>query len=272
MQAASRASLETVEQTFDEFAAGSDAQTLDTLGDELSQVTAALSAEPVLRKHLSEPSAPAEQKQRLAEQVFGNKVNEATMRLLRAVVGARWSRIGDLLTAVEHFARSAVLTNVERAESVDEVSDELFRFSRVLGAQGRLNALLSDTATPVEGRIRLLDDVVGRKVSAPSRALLVQAVRVPGGRSVETVVAQVADLVAARRGQSVAHVTAAVPLSDEQADRLARVLSEIYHRNIALQIDVDPEVLGGLLVRIGDEVIDGSVASKLIRANQGLPS
>jgi F-type H+-transporting ATPase subunit delta len=97
-------------------------------------------------------------------------------------------------------------------------------------------------------------------------------VRTARGRSLDQLVEQLAELAAARRERSVAQVTAAAPLSAQQEERLAQVLTRIYGRTISVQVDVDPELVGGLVVRVGDEVIDGSVASKLAKAGQGLPA
>jgi F-type H+-transporting ATPase subunit delta len=101
--------------------------------------------------------------------------------------------------------------------------------------------------------------------------LLEQTVREPRGRSLELVVGKLAELAAAMRSRSVAHVTAAAPLTDEQESRLAQTLSRIFGRAVSVQVVLDPDLLGGLVIRVGDEVIDGSVAARLAKARQELP-
>jgi F-type H+-transporting ATPase subunit delta len=272
MKAASRDSRAAVKDRFDELAAGSDPRTLDTLGAELSAVTSLLRKELVLRKHLSESSSPVESKQRLLAGVLGGKIADTTMQVLRSAVEQRWSNIRDFVDTVEYFGRQAVLTSAERAGVVEDVEDELFRFERVVSSDGRLNTLLADDRTDADGRVRLLDELVAQKVKPQTKALLEQFVRVPRGRRTDAVVAELAELAAARKEESVAQVTAAAPLSQQQRERLAQVLSNIYRKTISLQVQVDPEVLGGLLIRIGDEVVDGSLASKLAKAGQDLPN
>lgn len=272
MKAASRDSRAVVKDRFDELAAGSDPRTLDTVGDELSAVTALLSKELVLRKHLSESSSPVEAKRTLLENVLGGKIADTTMQVLRSAVEQRWSRIGDFVETVEYFGRQAVLTSAERAGVVEDVEDELFRFARVVSSDGQLNTLLSDDRSDAAGRVRLLDQLVDGKVKPQTKSLLEQFVRVPRGRRADAGVAELAELAAARKDESVAQVTAAAPLSPQQRERLAQVLSNIYRKTISLQVQVDPEVLGGLLIRVGDEVIDGSLASKLAKAGQDLPN
>ena len=90
--------------------------------------------------------------------------------------------------------------------------------------------------------------------------------------SAASAVSDLAELAAARRGETVAHVIAAIEPSDSQRERIAGVLGRIYGREISTQVEVDPDLLGGLRVAIGDEVIDADVATKLTRAASDLPS
>jgi F-type H+-transporting ATPase subunit delta len=271
MQAASRESLAAVREHFDGIAAGADPAALQRLGDELSAVREVLSAEQVLRKHLSEPSSTSEAKRGIAETVFGGKLGADTVGLVAEIVGRRWSTGSDLLAGIEHFATQAVLASAERDGRIEDVEDELFRFSRMLSSESRLRALLADATVPATRRGELLDGVLGNRVAAQTAALVRQAIRVPRGVSLDVLVAELAERAAARRDESVVHVTAAAPLSDEQRRRLTDVLSRIYARNLSVQVEIDPDVLGGLVIRMGDEVIDGSIASRLAKASRDLP-
>lgn len=270
--AATRESLARATDRFEEIIAGCDAPTLDTLGDELNGVAGLLTGEPMLRKHLAEASSTPEAKQALVDRLFTGKLGDPALQVLRAMVAERWSKIRDLVDAVERFARLAVLNSAERAGVAEEVEDELFRFGRVLAGEGRLTTLLSDDQTDAEGRVRLLEGLIGSKVRPQTKALLEQAVRVPRGQMVDATVEDLAELAAARRQEIVAHAVSASPLTDAQKQRLASVLASIYGRAISLQVEVDEQVLGGLVVRVGDEVIDGSIAAKLARAKQDLPN
>lgn len=270
--AATRESLTKSNERFEELVAGCDRPTLDRLGEDLSALVGLLDREAMLRKHLSEPSSTPEAKQALVDQLLAGKVGDPALQLLRAMVAERWSKVRDFVEAVERFGRLAVLNSAERAGVVEEVEDELFRFGRTLANEGRLTSLLSDELAEPDGRVALLDRIVGGKVRPQTEALLVQAVRVPRRRMLDVTVIELAELAAGRRQEIVAMVTSAAPLTDQQLDRLKNVLRGIYNRAISLQVEVDPDVLGGLVVRVGDEVIDGSVASKLARAKQDLPN
>jgi F-type H+-transporting ATPase subunit delta len=158
----------------------------------------------------------------------------------------------------------------ERDGSLEDVEDELFRLARVLDSETRLRELLSDDARPVASRVELLERLVSGKVTAVTMDLLRQAVRLRRNRALDAVVNDLAELAAARRERSVARVTAAAPLTAEQEQRLAEALSRIYGRDVSVQVELDPDQLGGLVIRVGDEVIDGSIATKLAQARQEL--
>ncbi len=271
MQAASRDSLAAVEEYFDRLARDAGSADLQRLGGELAELHELLAGEHVLRKHLSEPSSTPEAKRGIAGAVLSGKIGGDTLGLVAEIVARRWSRGSDFLGGIEHFARLAVLVSAERDGRVDEVEDELFRFSRMLSSESRLRALLSDTTVAAERRGELLDGLLAGQVAAQTTQLLAQAIRVPRGVSLDVLVGELAEQAAARRDESVVHVTAAAPLSGQQRQRLTDVLSRIYARNLSVQVEIDPDVLGGLVIRMGDEVIDGSMASRLAKASRELP-
>jgi len=144
---------------------------------------------------------------------------------------------------------------------------------RVLDAQPRLSALLSDYTTPAAGRIGLLDKVLQSDgaVNATAAALLAQTIDLLHGERADDAVVDLAELAVARRGEVVAHVTAAADLSAAQRTRLADVLSRIYGHPVSVQLHIDPSLLGGLQISVGDEVIDGAISTRLAIARSGLP-
>jgi F-type H+-transporting ATPase subunit delta len=272
MQASSRESLATVRRALDDRTADASTEQLRQLGEDLSAVVGVLMRQRVLLRHLADPAADEATRSALAGGLFDNKVSALAVEVLRDVVAQRWSRPNDLLDAVELLARQAVLAAAERENTLDETEDELFRFGRVLGSENDLRTLLADRSVPADRRLGLLHSVLDGKVGPDTMALLEQVVRAPRGRSLDVAVGQLAEQAAERRQRTVAQVTAAAPLTQEQEDRLAQVLSQIYGRTMSVQLDIDPDVLGGLVVRVGDEVIDGSIASRLAHARRGLPS
>ena len=272
LRAASRAALAALTNEFGDVAGRLRSPGLTTLADELGSVVALLIAEPNLTKHLAEPTEDPDAKARLVDRLFSGKVDEHTAQLLRTAASQRWSTEADLVDGVEHAARLALLKRAEVEDEVDEVEDQLFRFGRVLDAQPRLSALLSDHTTPAEGRVALLDKVIdGSTVTGTAAALLSQTISQLRGERADEAVVELAELAVARRGEVVAQVSAAADLSDAQRTRLVEVLTRIYGHPVSVQLHVDPELLGGLSVTVGDEVIDGSIASRLAAAQTQLP-
>ena len=270
MNVASRETLAAVREQLDSYAEGAEESALRTLSDELFAVAGLLTREPVLRRHVADASTAREARLGLVDRLLSGKVGQPAIDLLHGVAGGRWSRPVDLVDGVESLARQAALALAQRDGSIEEVEDELFRFARILDAQPRLRTLLVDPAAPADRRVELLESVIGGKVRPVTDLLLRHLVEQPRERSLERAVEELSELAAARRDRSVAHVRTAVALSAGQEERLAAALAAIYRRQIALQIEVDPDVLGGLLIRVGGEVIDGTVASRLAAVRQRL--
>jgi ATP synthase F1 delta subunit/ATP synthase F0 subunit b len=272
LRAASRDALAAVVAEFDSVTGDLNADALGTLAQELASVAKLLLTEPALAKHLAEPTDDSAPKVRLVDSLLSGKVGDTTLGILRTAVSQRWSTESNLVDGIEHTARLALLKRAEVAHQVDEVEDQLFRFGRVLDAEPRLAALLGDDTTPTEGRIALLNKVLdGSGVSGTAAALLSQTIELLRGERADEAVIDLAELAVSRRGEVVAHVTAASELSDAQRDRLTEVLTRIYGHPVSVQLHVDPELLGGLSIAVGDEVIDGSIASRLAAAQTQLP-
>jgi F-type H+-transporting ATPase subunit delta len=268
--AASRESLGLATRGLDDFIDSADPADLARMADELFATVALLDRQPGLRRALADPAAEPDRRVALLERLLGDKIGDSALRLLRPLVRSRWSRPRHLADAAELLGRRAALGVAERSGTLDEVEDQLFRFGRILDAEPRLRQQLEDRSGAAERRVDLLDRLIGSKVDPTTLRLLDQAVRAPRGRTLEDAVGELVELAAARRERYVAYVTAPAALTEQQDQRLAATLGRIYGRTVSLQVAVDPELLGGLVVRINDEVIDGSVLSRLSAVRQRL--
>ena len=271
LQAASRESLADLSARLDVFVDQVEAGDLERLGDELFAVTRLIAGQTALRRHLADPAVAESARTGLVERLLGGQLQRPTLEAVAAAVAARWSRSIDLVDGLETIARNAVLGAAEKAGTLDEVEDELFRFGRILNGEPELAGLLADTGTPADGRVALLDRLLDRKVTTVTTALLRQTVRLPRGRHLDTVAEELAELAAARRQRSIARVTTPVPLTPDQETRLRDTLSRLYGRPMSLQVELDESLLGGLVVRVGGEIIDGSIAGRLEAARRQLP-
>lgn len=274
MRSASRVAVAGLTERFGDIAKNLDNKALTNLSSELVSVAEMLDREIVVTRYLTVPAEDAAPRVRLIERLVSGKVSDATLDVLRLAVSERWSANSDLGDAIEHISRQALLEVAERENKVDDVEDQLFRFARILDAQPRLAILLGDYGVPVEGRIdllrKVLDSASGR-VAPIVVALLTQTVQLLRGESAEDAIQFLAKVAVARRGEIVAQVSAAAELSDSQRSRLTDVLGRIYGHPVTVQLQISEELLGGLLISVADEVIDGTLASRLAAAQAQLP-
>jgi ATP synthase F0 subunit b len=274
MRSASRVALTGLMKRSDEIADGLDDQGLSSLADDLTSVAAMLNRESVVTRYLTLPAEDAAPRVRLIERLVSNKVGQPALDILRSAVSERWSANSDLVDAIELVSRQALLMRAERAGQIDDVEDQLFRFSRILDVQPRLSILLGDYEAPAEGRVRLLRNVLegaSGDVNPIAFDLLSKTVELLRGQPAEAAVHTLAEVAVARRGEVVAHVSAAAELGDAQRERLTQVLSRIYGHPVTVQMQIDPELLGGLAISVGDEIIDGTLLSRLAAAQTQLP-
>jgi F-type H+-transporting ATPase subunit delta len=153
---------------------------------------------------------------------------------------------------------------------LDGVEDELFRFGRIVAGDPDLSRVLSDRSGSAKGKAELLERLLAGKVNPVTALLLRNVLTASHLGHAETAIERLSESASARRGRSVAFVTTAVALTDAQELRLTAILGRLYGRTIGLQVTVDPDVLGGLVIRVGDEVIDGSVVHRLEAAGRRL--
>ncbi|HPX38147.1 MAG TPA: F0F1 ATP synthase subunit B/delta [Mycobacterium sp.] len=273
MRSASRDALAAVVGRFDSISGSLSVDELSTTADDLAAVAKLLVREPILARHLAEASGETEAKKQLLQRVLGGKVGASTLDVLDTAASVRWSSTSDFVDSVEELARLSLLVRAERENQAEEVAEQLFRFGRLLNAEPQLNTLLGDYSKPAEARVALLRDVLGKAGggNATAGALLAQTVELLRGDRADDAVTELAQLAIARRGEVVAEVGAAAELTDAQRTRLTAVLTRIYHHPVSVQLHVDPALLGGLSVAVADEVIDGTLSSRLSAAETKLP-
>jgi F-type H+-transporting ATPase subunit delta len=270
MRGISRTSLAEVEERLAPLT--DSAQAAAALGDELFAVAGLLAGQPVLRRALTDPSRSAQAKSALATTVLAGKISDAASGLVAEVAGARWSAPGDLTAAVEQLAVQAIVAAAEQEGSLDNLEDELFRFGRIVGSQPELRIALTNPFVSASAKRQLLAGLLSAQVTPEALRLITEAAVNQLGRSLDVSLAEYARLAARRRERLVAEVHVAVLLSDQQRGRLAAALAATYGHQVHLNVVLDPRVAGGMTVRIADELIDASVATRLGEARRKLAS
>jgi F-type H+-transporting ATPase subunit delta len=266
MRGISRASIAEVEARLEPLTA--DPAAAADLGNELFAVAGVLASQPALRRALADLSRPASARSALARSVFAGKVGDDAVGLVEAVAGARWSAAGDLTDAVEQLAAESVIAAAEANGHLDDLEDELFRFGRIVASTPELRIALTDPFGSTQAKRDLLTALLADKVTAESLRLITEAAVGPLGRSLDVSLEAYARLAAERRERLIAEVHVAAPLTDRQRERLASALAAEYGHQIHLNVVIDPRVAGGMTVRIGDDLIDGSVATRLATARR----
>jgi F-type H+-transporting ATPase subunit delta len=163
---------------------------------------------------------------------------------------------------IEAYAKA--LLEVARAEGMlHEVEDDLFRFARVFEGNDDLRMALTDPSLPTDRRMAVVEELMGGKALNTSAALAAFVVGIGRAQELPAIVDRFVELAAAERQHEVAEVRSAVPLDEGQRTRLAEALSKATGKRVEVKVIVDEKVLGGIVARVGDTVIDGSIRHRL---------
>jgi F-type H+-transporting ATPase subunit delta len=260
---ASRASLAQLRGQLAPLTSALSAQELVELSQQVNEVGNLLVEQPRLRRLLADNASPAAARTALLIGLLPASVGASARELLTALISLRWSSPWDLADAVHLIADEALLLSAQRESALSTVEDELFRLERILLVEGGLAAAVDDTGAIASRRWELLKGLVANKVNIVTASVLQHAVMNSRRRSIVTAIGDLLESAARIQHETLARVTSASSLTQEQQQRLAATLTEIYGRRIAVRVAVDPSIRGGLVVRVGDELIDGSVESRL---------
>lgn len=263
MRGVSRASLAAVRETVERLTPADRPAALRELAGEIFSIVHLLGSEARLRRIVSDPAVDAGQRAGLLSSLLAGQVSDRAREIAEALAGSPWAEPRDLVDAADDAAAQALFTAEEREDSLDNLEDELFRFGRVLEGEPRLRSALTDRSLPDERKRDLLDELLAGKVREATLTLIREVVLHPRGRTIDRGLDDYARAAAARRERLVARVTSVVPLREEQLTRLAEGLAADLGHEVHLNVEIDPGLVGGLTVRVGDELFDGSVAHRL---------
>jgi F-type H+-transporting ATPase subunit delta len=161
------------------------------------------------------------------------------------------------------------LFQIARAEgALEQVEDELFRFARLLENENRLREALSDISLPPEHRAKMVEELLGKKASPHTVNIISFLVQQGRARDLPKIIDSLVQLAAEERERAVAEVRTAVPLDDEDREKLIKAITRATGKHVDLKVIVDPDVIGGLLVRVDDQVFDGTVKRRLQLAKE----
>lgn len=266
MRATSQASLSAATDRFEPVIAAAGEKATE-LGEEIFAVVDALDSSAPLRRALTDPTRTPEAKAALATQLLGSATSDDVVALVAGMARERWSADVDIAESLEEIGTIAVLSAASAAGVLLEVEDDLFRLGRVLADQRELRVALGSTDLPASNRTGLAGALL-TEASPFTRLLVERTVGALRQRSVTGRLARIGEIAASRRRRLVATVLVAHPLSQAQRTRLGDLLSRIYGTDVQLNVGIDPEVIGGLRIQIGSEVVDATILSKLEEARR----
>ncbi|WP_053203196.1 F0F1 ATP synthase subunit delta [Jiangella muralis] len=240
------------------------------VGEALFAFANLLDSRPSVRRALTDTGRAPDDRETLLRRLAGDRLEPAATDVLAAAVRERWANPGELTAVVEEFGLQAVLLAARSEGRLDAVEAEIFRFGLVVRDNRDLRSALIDRAAPADARRQLVRTLLQDKAAPETVALLEHAVLDRRARSLEAELARVAEFAARLRQRRVAVVHVAAPLAVEHRERLERALAVRAGGPVLLNVVVEPDVVGGIRVELGDEVVDGTVTSRLDAARRQL--
>lgn len=262
MRGASQASYEAVEAELEPVlaAAGADAA---ALGEQLLAVVDLLDHSGALRRGLSDPARSPEDKAGLAYGLLSGRADARVAEAVAALARRRWSAEAELTEALERLAAEWVLASAQATGDLKTVEEEIFRFGQLLVGERAVRDALTDRLAEPEARAALVDRLLAGKVHPVTLQLIRRGANTPRGRTMTRTLLDLGRLAAHRRQLLVATITTATAPSAAQVKRLSTLLTAAYGRPVQVNVAVDPKVIGGMRVLVGDEVVDSTVLGRL---------
>lgn len=268
----SRQSLAALRVALDNTLKGASAVDASGLSSELFKALVAIDSSTGLRRALTDSSRDSSSKSDLVSDLFKKSLGGQALALLATVTSLRWSSPSGIADAIEQIAVEAEAAAANLSDSLDRVQSEIFTFSKLLIENPDLRTALSDRAQSAESKQALLKSIFGSKFCVSTNSLLSHSVESRRSRSIEKTVDAYSHAVTARRNRVNAHIKSSIALSDGQAKKLADSLTKQIGQPVHLNIEIDPSILGGISIRFGDEVIDGTISNRLAEASRALVS
>lgn len=164
----------------------------------------------------------------------------------------------------------AMVSIAEAEGELEPVEEQVYAFAKMVEKRAKVREALIDPGLPNENKRNLIGEVLGERANPVAVNLLGMVVEQGRARDIGRIAESLAEVAAERRQQVVGEVRSAVPLTDAQRRRLAEALSSATGRKVEVKVIVDPDLVGGVVARVGDEIFDGSIRSRLDEAKQQL--
>lgn len=234
------------------------------IGNELFTITSALDHNIQLERALTDPSRPVEDKVAVVKTLIGDQAHPLVMEIMSDLVSRRWSRVSDIANAVEDFGVDGMMYYADYTNTTLQVSIELAELHSALLNLPVVRSKLYDATVPAEARIKLLYSLIGNAdFNVVTKRLAEHATCNLRNRRYLQTIQWLINKFSRHMGESMVTVTTATPLSKEQVKKLVAIYSAKTGHPVHINSVVDPTVLGGMRIQVGDEVTDNTVVAQL---------
>ncbi|MEO5318404.1 F0F1 ATP synthase subunit delta [Arthrobacter sp. CC3] len=240
------------------------------LAKELFGILGTVDSSAGLRRALTDPSRSGVEKSALVKQLFSGKVSTDAAEIASGLAGSRWASARDIGDALETLAASVVIAVAENKSAVsapgitglETLENDLFSFNQAVGSSHEVQRALSEPQASPAAKTALAEKLVPH-ASGEAKVLIGQAVSHPRGLKVTSLLRRFAELAAKRQRRWIATVSVTRPLTETQTSRLQAALNALFGRELKINMNVDPALIGGIRIQVGDEVVDASVLNRL---------
>lgn len=247
------------------------------LAKELFGILGAVDSSAGLRRALTDASRGGDEKSALIRKLFGGKVSAEAADIAAGLASSRWASARDIGDALETLAATVVIAVAENKSAVsasgitglEELENDLFSFNQAVASNHEVQRALSEPQASAAAKIVLAERLVPG-ASEEAKVLTGQAVSQPRGLKPTKLVGRFAELAAKRQQRWIATVSVTRPITETQASRLQLGLNSLYGRELKINTTVDPTLIGGIRVQVGDEVLDASVITRLLELRRQL--
>ncbi len=243
---------------------------LARLSQDLLAASDLLAGDTQLRTTLADAGQPVATRVGIVQRLFTDHVSPDAVAVIGDAASARWPSPHDLVEVLEGLGAQAAFMAAQDSGDLDALEDQLFEFRQAVSGSAPLQMALTNPAIDQASKSELVESLLGGRATPQARTVLAYSMSHLRGRRADSVIEDLIDLAAEQRGRAVAEVRVALPLSDEQEWRLAAALSRLQGREVRLNVALDPAVIGGISVKIGSQVMDATVATRLEQARRAL--
>lgn len=234
------------------------------IGNELFTITSALDHNIQLERALTDPSRPVEDKVAVVKTLIGDQAHPLVMEIMSDPVSRRWSRVSDIANAVEDFGVDGMMYYADHTNTTLQVSVELAELHSALLNLPVVRTKLYDATVSSEARVKLLYSLIGdADFTKVTKRLAEHATCNLRNRRYLQTIQWLINKFSRHMGESMVTVTTATPLSKEQVEKLIAIYSAKTGHPVHINSVVDPTVMGGMRIQVGDEVTDNTVVAQL---------